>query len=77
MSDFKRMDHILPVGTLKIAALEGCRDLGNAVDKCLVKSRKEAKDSTASGNPPAILQTLIYSTALPEIRHRRRKRTYQ
>ena len=42
MSDFKRMDHILPVGTLKIAALEGCRNLGKAVDSCLVASRKEA-----------------------------------
>lgn len=41
MSYNDRLDHILPVGTLKIAALEGCRDLGEAVDRQLVKSRKE------------------------------------
>ena len=41
MSDSKKQDHVLPVGKLKIAALEGCRDLGAAVDRQLVKSRKE------------------------------------
>ena len=44
MSDIDRMDHILPVGTLKIAALEGCRDLGMAVDRHLVESRKNSKN---------------------------------
>ena len=41
MSDSNKLDHVLPVGKLKIAALEGCRDLGAAVDRQLVKSRKE------------------------------------
>lgn len=44
MSDIDRIDHILPVGTLKIAALEGCRDLGMAVDRHLVESRKNSKN---------------------------------
>lgn len=65
MSDFKRMDHILPVGTLKIAALEGCRDLGNAVDKCLVKSRKEAKNSTASAIPGYIADSYLLDCHCP------------
>ena len=41
MSDYDKLEHILPVGTLKIAALEGCRELGAAVDRELVKSRNE------------------------------------
>lgn len=41
MTDFSKLDHILPVGTLKIAALEGCRELGEAIDRHLVNTRKE------------------------------------
>ncbi len=42
MADFDKTEHILPVGTLKIAALEGCLELGKAVDQCLVESRKDS-----------------------------------
>ncbi len=42
MSEYENMEHILPVGTLKIAALEGCREFGQAVDRQLVSSRREA-----------------------------------
>lgn len=45
MSDYDKLEHILPVGTLKIAALEGCRSLGEAVDRELVKSRKASSMS--------------------------------
>ena len=48
MSYNDRLEHILPVGTLKIAALEGCRDLGAAVDRQLAKSRKDAADRNSS-----------------------------
>ena len=44
MSDSNKLDHILPVGRLKIAALEGCRDLGAAVNRQLVKTRKEKEN---------------------------------
>lgn len=41
MADFDKLDSSLPVGTLKLAALEGCRDLGRAIDRELVKARQE------------------------------------
>lgn len=40
MSDYDNIEHILPVGPLKIAALEGCLDFGQAVDRELANSRK-------------------------------------
>ncbi len=48
MADNNNMEHILPVGTLKIAALEGCRDLGAAVDRQLVRTRKETCANVSS-----------------------------
>ena len=42
MSDYDKLEHILPVGPLKIAALEGCREFAATVDAHLAKSRKEA-----------------------------------
>ena len=43
MSTIDGVSHILPVGTLKIAALESCRALGAAVDQCLfVRGRSRA-----------------------------------
>ncbi len=42
MAEYESNEHILPVGTLKIAALEGCREFGQAVDRQLVASRREA-----------------------------------
>ena len=42
MSNIDGVNHILPVGTLKIAALEGCRALGEAVDRHLVESRRDS-----------------------------------
>ena len=53
MSVNDRLEQILPVGTLKIAALESCRDLGEAVNRELVKSRSEAanRNSTVTSIP--------------------------
>lgn len=42
MSDFETMEQMLPVGPLRIAALEGCRELGNTVNGHLVTMRKDA-----------------------------------
>jgi ribose-phosphate pyrophosphokinase len=44
MSNIDITNHILPVGKLKIAALEGCRELGEAVDRHLVEFRKDSAD---------------------------------
>ncbi len=41
MSAYDNLEQILPVGPLKIAALEGCREFGEAVDQHLVSARKE------------------------------------
>ena len=32
MSEYDNLENILPVGPLKIAALEGCREFGKTVD---------------------------------------------
>lgn len=57
MSDSNKSDHILPVGKLKIAALEGCRDLGKAVDRQLVKTRKEKENLTLEAlNMPGYIE---------------------
>ena len=42
MSEYDNLENILPVGPLKIAALEGCRDFGKTVDGYLTKSRQDA-----------------------------------
>lgn len=42
MSTIDGVSHILPVGTLKIAALESCHALGEAVNQYLVESRKNS-----------------------------------
>jgi ribose-phosphate pyrophosphokinase len=39
MSDFETMEQTLPVGPLKIAALEGCRELGDTVNSHIVTMR--------------------------------------
>ena len=42
MSEYDNLENILPVGPLKIAALEGCREFGKTVDGYLTKSRQDA-----------------------------------
>ncbi len=42
MSDYDKLEHILPVGPLKIAALEGCRSFGETVNNHIAQTRKEA-----------------------------------
>lgn len=42
MSEFETIEQMLPVGPLKIAVLEGCRDLGETVDRHIADMRKDA-----------------------------------
>ncbi len=67
MSNNDRLDHILPVGTLKIAALEGCREFGKAVDQQLVKSRKEntSYDSNVTSLPGYISDSYLLDCSCP------------
>ncbi len=46
----EELEQILPVGALKIAALEGCRELAQKVDRALVKSRKESLQNPENSN---------------------------
>ena len=49
MANIKSIEEALPVAPLKIAALDGCRDLGEKVNDYIVKFRKDTrKESLAS-----------------------------
>ncbi|MCD7817973.1 MAG: ribose-phosphate pyrophosphokinase [Lachnospiraceae bacterium] len=69
MSDIEMLDQILPVGPLKIAALEGCRELGAAVDACLVESRKNSPLKPETNNvisqPGYIADTYLLDCSCP------------
>lgn len=67
MSENINLEQILPVGPLKIAALEGCRELGAAVDGCLVKTRKEAENRHPSlaGFPGYIEDSYLLDCSCP------------
>ncbi len=54
MPDNEMTDQIMPVGPLKIAALEGCRDLGEKVDAQLVKTRADCMRDPAYKNASLI-----------------------
>ncbi|MCD7957903.1 MAG: ribose-phosphate pyrophosphokinase [Lachnospiraceae bacterium] len=63
------LDQILPVGPLKIAALEGCRDFGSAVDRYLVESRKNShlkpENSSVISQPGYIADTYLLDCCCP------------
>ena len=42
MSEYKHQENAIPVGPLKLAVLESCKELGQAVNDCLVSFRREA-----------------------------------
>lgn len=71
MSEFEneKLDQILPVGPLKIAALEGCRDFGAAVDGHLVESRKNShlkpENSNVISQPGYIADTYLLDCCCP------------
>lgn len=67
MSDYTKLEQILPVGPLKIAALEGCRAFGETVDQYLVKSRAEAgrKDPSLARIPGYIQDSYLLDCSCP------------
>lgn len=48
MSDLKVLERALPVAPLKIAALEGCTELGKKVNDYIVQFRKDTSEETLS-----------------------------
>lgn len=69
MSELESLDQIMPVGPLKIAALEGCREFGAAVDACLVESRKNShlkpENSNVISQPGYIADTYLLDCSCP------------
>ncbi|MCD8015210.1 MAG: ribose-phosphate pyrophosphokinase [Lachnospiraceae bacterium] len=69
MSELETLDQILPVGPLKIAALEGCREFGAAVNAQLVESRQNSRLSNASSSvitqPGYIADTYLLDCSCP------------
>lgn len=49
MANLDVLEKSIPVAPIKIAALEGCRDLANDVNTCLVKFRKELVKHNSAG----------------------------
>ncbi|MCC8065496.1 MAG: ribose-phosphate pyrophosphokinase, partial [Clostridiales bacterium] len=68
-TELETLDRILPVGPLKIAALEGCREFGRAVDACLVESRKNSplnpETSNVISQPGYIADTYLLDCSCP------------
>ncbi|MCD7745618.1 MAG: ribose-phosphate pyrophosphokinase [Lachnospiraceae bacterium] len=69
MSELETLDQILPVGPLKIAALEGCREFGAAVNAQLVESRQNSRLSNANSSvisqPGYIADTYLLDCSCP------------
>ena len=66
----------MPVGPLKIAALEGCRDFASTVDRYLVDFRHNSPMHTDPSFPlPGYCaDSYLLNLQLPPLRNRRRKR---
>lgn len=45
MSEFEKIEQMLPVGPLKLAVLEGCRELGETVDRHIAAMRRDARET--------------------------------
>ena len=52
MLNIELLEKSIPVAPIKILALEGCKDLAQAVDSHLVKFRKELSEHNKSGLNP-------------------------
>ncbi len=69
MSENEVMEQIMPVAPLKIAALEGCREFGAAVNAHLVKSRaeslKDPKNKNASMIPGYVEDSYLVDCSCP------------
>ena len=67
MSEYDNLENILPVGPLKIAALEGCREFGKTVDGYLTKSRQDAvkKHPSLAKLPGYVEDSYLLSCSCP------------
>ncbi|MFR3320968.1 MAG: ribose-phosphate pyrophosphokinase [Lachnospiraceae bacterium] len=67
MSEHDNLENILPVGPLKIAALEGCREFGKTVDGYLTKSRQDAvkKHPSLAKLPGYVEDSYLLSRSCP------------
>ena len=67
MSEYDNLENILPVGPLKIAALEGCREFGKTVDGYLTKSRQDAvkKHPSLATLPGYVEDSYLLSCSCP------------
>ena len=67
MSEYDNLENILPVGPLKIAALEGCREFGKTVDGYLTKSRQDAvkKHPSLAKLPGSVEDSYLLSCSCP------------
>ncbi len=52
MPNIELLEKSMPVAPIRIAALEGCRDLAEEVDRKLVKFRKELVEKKGLNNIP-------------------------
>ena len=48
MYEYDNLENLLPVGPLKIAAREGCREFGETVNRYLIQTRKETAQANAA-----------------------------
>lgn len=48
MYEYDNLENLMPVGQLKIAALEGCREFGETVNRYLIQTRKETAQANAA-----------------------------
>ena len=60
MPNIELLEKSMPVAPIRIAALEGCRDLAEEVDRKLVKFRKELvrKKRSEQHSPAATVRSL-------------------
>ena len=54
MPNIELLEKSMPVAPIRIAALEGCRELAEEVDRNLVKFRKELVEKKGLDNVPQV-----------------------
>ncbi len=59
MSDFDRMEQSMPIGPLKLAVLESCKEFGQAVDRHIVEMRRSYAGSLPHIHPEYLMDSYI------------------
>ena len=65
MPNIELLEKSTPVAPVRIAALAGCQDLANEVDKKLVKFRKELVAKKKPSQIPQGYSCLLYTSQIP------------